>query len=470
MSLVVQRPPLLVETPRAPWLIRRLGPAWPLKALLLLFPVWWALGLASFGFILAAVAMAVQMVRRGGVRLPAGFGVWLLFLVWVLLGVLLLWAQAPGTEPGGGPARLVGYGYRVLWYLAITAALLYPLSLRSRAVPAVEISGWLSTLFLWCVAGGLAAILFPSFEFTSLAERLLPGGGDSFFSTLTHPALATSSEFLGYTQFRPKAPFVYSNTWGNNAGLLLPFFVHSWLNSAQRSRRWSVPVVLALFAIPLANSLNRGLWLGMGVVALYAAFVLLRGKRYYALFGMVVAVILAACVLVTSPLWDTIVLRIETPHSNERRGTVAEVVTTATWQGSPLLGFGTTRKVEGSFASIGGGETPSCHQCAAPPLGTQGFMWRLIFTTGFVGTGLFLGFVTVQLAAHFKRRSAFSVLGCMTLASSLLYFLVYDSLESPLFIMMIAVGLMNRERIEEVGTVASPGEDGHPRAVQWSRS
>ena len=85
--------------------------------------------------------------------------------------------------------------------------------------------------------------------------------------------------------------------------------------------------------------------------------------------------------------------RVETPHSNERRTTVAETVISTTWAGSPLLGYGTTRQVQGSFASIAGGETPDCHQCAAPPVGTQGFLWRLIFTTGFVGTALFFVFM-----------------------------------------------------------------------------
>ena len=51
-----------------------------------------------------------------------------------------------------------------------------------------------------------------------------------------------------------------------------------------------------------------------------------------------------------------------------------------------------TRKMQGSFSSLAGGETEECHQCAAPPLGTQGFMWRLVLTTGLGGTVLCLSF------------------------------------------------------------------------------
>ena len=44
----------------------------------------------------------------------------------------------------------------------------------------------------------------------------------------------------------------------------------------------------------------------------------------------------------------------------------------------------------------------------------------------------------------------------MVLTVSMLFFIVYDSLESPLFILMLAIGLMNRERLEDRSA-------GHPR-------
>jgi hypothetical protein len=104
--------------------------------------------------------------------------------------------------------------------------------------------------------------------------------------------------------------------------------------------------------------------------------------------------------------------------------------------------------VQGSFGSITGGATPDCHQCAAPPMGTQGFVWRMVFTTGFVGTILFYLFLAIQMLRHIRRRDGISVVGCMALTVSLVSFMVYDSLESPLFILMLAVGLMNRQRLE----------------------
>ncbi len=57
--------------------------------------------------------------------------------------------------------------------------------------------------------------------------------------------------------------------------------------------------------------------------------------------------------------------------------------------------------------------------------------------------------MAVQLLRHLGRRTPVAVLGCMTLTTALLLSFVYDSLESPLFITMLALGLMNRERLED---------------------
>lgn len=450
MTVLASRPQAALPSVPPSWLERRLGPAWPLKVLLLGFPLWWALGFASFIFLIVAVPMAIQIAQRGRLRVPAGFGLWLLFLAWMAAGVFVLWADAPGTVDSGELSRLVGFLYRVLWYLAVTVAMLYPLSLSSRVLPAITIARWMAVLFLYCVGFGLAGILFPSFQFVSPMEMIIPGarGGSGFVHALVHPSLTTQSDFLGYAQSRPKAPFVYPNAWGNNVGLLAPFFIYVGLTSKQLWRRLAVPVVLALFALPVAFSLNRGLWLGLCLATVFSVFVLARSGRFAALYVLVISLIVAAIVLVASPLWNTITLRLDTPHSNERRASVAEVVTKTTAIGSPLLGYGTTRQVEGNFTSIAGTGTSACRQCSAPPLGTQGFLWRLIFTTGFVGTALFMAFMATQWFSHIRRRDPFSALGCMTLATSLLFFFVYDSLESPLFMLMLAIGMMNRERLE----------------------
>ncbi len=438
-----------VEEQTESFLVRTLGPAWPLKMLLLGFPLWWALGLASFVFLGAAVAMAAQLISRRQIKLPVGFGVWALFLGWMLIGGFVLYAHAPNTLDGGGPERMVGFVYRAAWYLAVTVAMVYAMNLPERQVPAIKVIKWMGFLFLVSIIGGLAALVVPRFEFPSLVELVVPVGKSGFIYTKVHPSLSTVSDFLGYEQARPKAPFTYANTWGNNVGLLMPFFAYAAAKARQRWQRVAGLVVLLASVVPIAYSLNRGLWLGLGVLCIYGAVVLARMRRFALLYSALAVLTVGLLLAALSPAGQTVALRLETPHSDGRRTTVADVVVQTTWEGSPLVGFGTNRQVIGSFSSLAGGGSPDCHYCAAPPLGTQGFAWRLVLTTGFVGTALFALFMLIQLLAHIRSRDPVIVLGCMAVVLSCFFFIVYDSLESPLFMMMIAIGLMNRRRLAE---------------------
>lgn len=432
---------------------RLLKPGWPLVVLYAGFPLWWALGLAQLVFFAMSAAMAVILWRRGGVRVPRGFGLWLLFLVWVLLGATMVTAQAPGTVPGGGLGRLVGFAVWAGWYANITVVLLYVVN-TARELPSLRVVRLLAWMFVVTAAFGVLAVLAPSLEFRSPVELLLPRGlaSNNWIRTLVHPSLSSSSDFLGYVQPRPTAPFPYSNAWGNNLAMYLPFFVLACCGRDAGWRRKAGPFVLLAAVFPITFSLNRGLWLGLGVAATYAAVRLALNGRTRALQALVALVAVGGAVFVSSPLYDTITLRVETPHSNDRRAGTAETVITTAAAGSPVLGFGTTRTMQGSFSSLAGGETTECHQCAAPPLGTQGFMWRLVLTTGFVGTALCLSFLALQLLRRARGPDPLHVTCCAVLLTAGLCSFVYDSLGSALFTVMIAVGLLARSDLpaEEV--------------------
>lgn len=430
-----------------------LRPGWPLSALFLLFPVWWILGLSHFIFLVLAVPMAWELLRRRPVLAPTGFGLWLLFLVVVASGAVLLWVVPPGTVPVHGAGKLVTFIYRFIWYAAITIVALYVLNLPEREFPTEKVMRLLGLMFVYTTIGGLAGLLLPNASFPSLFELVFPLSNE-FFLSLVHPSLATTSDFLGYDQPRPTAPFSYANAWGNNLGLFLPFFVGSWLGRDAGWRRPVGAVVLVASFLPIAYSLNRGLWAGLiAAVVLVSLRLALMGR--VRVLQVTAALLLAGGIIfVASPLYDTVTLRVNTPHSDERRATVAEEVISKTVALSPVLGYGDTRAVSGSFASIAGGETPECHQCEAPPLGTQGFMWRLIFTTGLLGTFLFMAFATGQLVRFFGAEDPVALVCCSVIFLALVFSFVYDSLESPLFTMMIAIGLLNR-RFVRAGQVAT---------------
>ena len=77
--------------------VRATPAAWPIGALLIGYPVWWALGFGGLAVIVLAVPMAVILWRRRPVRTPPGFGLWLLLLAGYLLSGLMLAEQPPGA-------------------------------------------------------------------------------------------------------------------------------------------------------------------------------------------------------------------------------------------------------------------------------------------------------------------------------------------------------------------------------------
>jgi hypothetical protein len=409
------------------------------------FPIWWALGLAQLIFFMMAFAMAVILYKQRPLRVPRGFTPWLLFLIWMVAGVFMLRAVAPGTVPGGGLGRFANFGVWAGWYVAITIAMLYVTN-TARQVSTLRIVRLLGWMFVVTTGFGVLAVLVPTLEFKSPMELVLPRGivSSNFVRTLIHPSLSSSSDFLGYVQPRPTAPFPYSNAWGNNLALYLPFFLLGWFGRDAGWRRKVGPLVVVAAIFPITFSLNRGLWGALAVAAVYAAVRLALNGRTRPLQALVAALLIGGIVFVSSPLYDTVMLRVETPHSNERRAGTATTVVSTTAEGSPIVGYGTTRTMQGSFSSLAGGETAQCHQCAAPPLGTQGFMWRLVLTTGLGGTALCLSFFALQILRRARGADPLDVTTCTVLIVAILCFFVYDSLGSAMFTALIAIGLMAR--------------------------
>jgi hypothetical protein len=435
------RPPHAVVAPGPRWL----KPGWPLVMLYAPFPLWWALGLAQLIFLVAAASMAVILYRQRTLVVPRGFAIWLLFLAWMLAGVLVVRAIAPGTVPGVGIGRYGGFVVWAGWYFAITVVMLYVVN-TARQVSTQRIVRLLAWMFVVTTGFGVLAVLVPTLEFESVMELTLPRAvtSSNYVRTLVHPSLSSTSDFLGYVQPRPTAPFPYSNAWGNNLAMYLPFFLLAWFGRDAGWRRMVAPLVLVAAVVPITFSLNRGLWGSLGLAAAYAAVRLALNGRTRALQALVAALVVGGMVFVSSPLYDTIQLRVATPHSNDRRAGTATTVISTTLAGSPVVGFGMTRKMEGSFSSLAGGETEECHQCAAPPLGTQGFMWRLMLTTGLGGTLLCLSFLAFQFLRRTRGAIPIHVTGCTVLLVSVLCSFVYDSLGSALFTVFIAIGLMAR--------------------------
>lgn len=430
--------------------------SWPLTLLVVGFPLWWLLGLGAVFPLLVAVPMAWQLVRTRSVRLPKGTGWWALFLVWVLASVTMLWVDAPGAVPGGGPSRLLVYGFRLAWYLACTVVLVWMANADEESVPTRRVVDLLGLMFVVTVLGGLLGTFAPRFEITSPVQMVLPGAiaSNGFVRELIHPQAATASTFLGYEAYRPTAPFAFANSWGANLAMFAPFFLVSWFRRGAGWRRVVGVLVLVAAALPIVYSLNRALWAALGVGALYAVGRLaLRGH----LRGFLVAVgilTLAGAAFAASPLADETVNRLSRAHSNDRRSDLLVLTVTSTLEGSPVAGYGSTRDVQGGFASIAAGSTPDCPACGVPPLGTQGLLWTVIFAHGLVGAALFLAFLVRSAAVSWRSRTAAESLATVSLLFFAITLPVYDTLGMPLFTLMLALGMAWRER-----ATAEPAQD-----------
>jgi hypothetical protein len=427
-------------------------PGWPLVALFAGMPLWWLLGLQEFAFLIFSVPMLLHLVRQRQIRVPQGFGTWLLFLVWLVSGVFVLQVDAPGAVPGNSSARYVTFAYRALWYLCATVALLYVGNTR-KTLPTRRITRALSYLFLVLVGGGLLGVFLPHLQFPSVLEMLLPHGlaSNGFVRSLIHPATAQIQDFLGYAEPRPSAPFTFTNEWGLAIACTMPFLVLEWFRRDAGWRRWAAPAVLALAAIPIVSSLNRGMWLALIASGLFVAVRLALIGRGRALLTLLVCLALGGGLVAVSPLGSLITDRIHTPHSNQGRTNLGTLTAESALSGSPVIGFGSTRDVQGNFVSIAAGATAQCPKCSPPPLGTQGQLWLLLFATGLVGTLLYLGFMLIQAWAHIRLTSPTAIAGLCVLVCQFVTMPVYGAVGPGLFLGMIAVGLLWRERAERHG-------------------
>ena len=436
-----------------PWLSRalrsrgiRLPTHWPFTALVAFFPIWWALGLGSFAIIGFSLPMLLQLRRARPLRVPRGFAFWLCFLAAVLVSGLMLGTTAPDTLPHGAATQLIAYSLRFLNYVAATVLLLYVMNMRGRGLTDRRIVGCLATFFIVAVAGGLLGLAAPGFNFTSPFEWLLPHhlAENSYVRVLVHPAAAQNQDVLGFTAARPKAPFEYTNTWGNVIGLLIVWFT-VWAVRARGRGRVVAVVVLCIALVPIVNSLNRGLWVGLGLGLLLLAVRLAMSGRLVTVIGLAAAVSTLAVVVLASPLATVVQERINHGHSNDIRTNLAEAAFKGATE-SPVIGWGTTREVRGSYQSIAVGTTSGCARCGNADIGSTGHFWLTIFAQGFVGMALYLGFFLSVLWFYRGQRTAIGIGAQMTIIMSLWFMFVYSAVGWPLALQMIAVGVLWRQK------------------------
>lgn len=454
---------------------RRLLPrAWPITLLLVGFPVLWALGLSAFATQIVAIPMAIELVRRRPIKVPAGFGIWILFLLCSAVGFLVLGVNPPGTVPDSFAGRLIGYGVRETSYIAITIVLLYVGNLTERELSERRLIRQLSFFFVTVTVGGVLGLIWPNFSFTSLFELFVPGSirAIPYVGRLIHPAFAQVQELGGDLIPRPAAPFAFTNTWGSQLSLLGIWFVVGWLVAFSRSQRVLALLVGVAAAIALVYSVNRGAWLGVVLGIVFVVVVLAIRGHLVPLAGLLIAMIVGTQVFLHSPLQDIFQTRAQNGVSNDIRSFTTKKAFELSAR-SPVIGFGSTRSAVGSATSIAIGRTPSCPTCGNVSIGINGSFFTLLVSSGFGGVVLFFGFWGHQAWRSRRDRSLVGIACQLTLLTAAFYSFFYTI---ELTVPFVVLALMWRRRAtngrngDRAQPSYSPGTDSDRGPARGMRS
>ena len=404
-------------------------PRWPLTVMFVLFPLWWVLGPGEAVWILLAGVMLLLLNRHGRIRIPRGFGIWLLFLLWMVCSVI-------GIDTEG---RMIGFIYRALLYLTVTVAFLYVYNARVTLTPRYVL-GVLTIFWLVVVAGGYLGVLWPLFSINTPLLAVLP-------QWLTTNDLIQEMVVRRATQYnpnswlqldpRPSAPFLYTNGWGNAYSVLTPMVI-AYLALVRRERRfwWLLPVVPLSF-VPAFLTLNRGMFIGLGVALAYILIRSVLQGNFRAILTVVGIAVLASVALVTLPIAERLTERVESSSSTEDRASLYIEAFERTLE-QPVFGYGSPRPSETT---------------GAPSVGTQGQFWMVMFSHGFPGAALFMGWLAWAYLRSLRERDPVGLACNTVLLLTLVESLYYGIMTAGLMVAMLAaaVALRPEEDAEPTG-------------------
>jgi O-antigen/teichoic acid export membrane protein len=365
----------------------RLPITWPLVVLFIAFPLWWVLGLSSFIWSVITAPLLVALIWRQRTKAPAPIVLYFAFTSWVLMSGLQL-------ESG---TKIMTFAYRLTLYVCGGLLFLYVYNLpRSRGLDR-RVLHILTIFWMIVVIGGYVGIVGGAHSFTALIEYVLPRGARTqpFVQELVQPVLANVQNLFGFPVPRPAAPFPYTNNWGGNIAVLTPVALAAMSVTRAGLRRRMIAVFLVASVVPMIVSLNRAMFISLGVGLLYVAIRLAGRGRVATLVSLLVLIIGLVLVIAVSPLRHLVIANVSSTHgnSNTTRASVGQQAIEGA-NSSPLFGLGGPQAVTG--------------QGGTPPIGTQGQLWAILYSNGYIATALFIGFF---LAVLWQTRRAAGTAG-----------------------------------------------------------
>jgi len=349
-------------------------PVWPLSLMFGLTPLWWVLGGFYLFWPVGGALLVAVLIRRGGVELPRVVGWWLAFLGLAVLSLFRL-------PIGGAWATPL---LRLSFYLTALAVLGYVYLALREGTPWRQVFRPLMWFWLSLVALGWLGVLRPGFHMVTPVEVVLPNGvaSNPFIQDLVHMFATEFSQVSNTPTRRPSAPFPYTNNWGSTFALLLPCVIAYLMSVRDGLLRKVLLVSLPLSLPPAFFTLNRGMFVSLGVVMLYVGMrALARGnpRLVASVVGLLLAVGVAWLVI---PVDEMIAERVsESNTTTDRLGLYLETIQRV--KESPLLGYGAPAAADTTSA--------------AAPVGTQGQVWLVMFSHGIPALLCFLAFFVVAM-------------------------------------------------------------------------
>jgi hypothetical protein len=419
----------------------QLRPGWPVLAILVLFPLWYVLGLGGFIWIILAVPLLVHLVLAKSWRVPRGFIIWVFYLVWVALSAIQI----------SHSTNWLTYAYRTASYVAATLAFIYLVNTDEKGLPTRRIVNAFTVFWIFIVIGGYAAMAAPAFSFSTPTQKLLGHlGSNKLLLALIHPTLAQAQalggvEAIGHAIARPAAPFAYTNWWGANFAFLVPFVILAIRQARTRLVRVGLAGMLLVSVVPFIYSINRGAWLSLIVGGLYAWVRFAARRRGRAALGGLALIAVIAVAVFATPLGSVVQARIGHEGSTSLRLLLIQQ-SGQNALGSPLVGYGVPLP-------------PPVSQYSLPNVGTQGQLWLVLVSVGIPGTVFFLLWLLYVFWCSRSLSDPVSFTVHVAILIGMIQLPFYGWMPTEMFIVMAAAALVWRSReppAADAGLIEAP--------------
>jgi hypothetical protein len=233
--------------------------------------------------------------------------------------------------------------------------------------------------------------------------------------------------------------------------MLTPFAICAMTQAKTRAWRRTLQISMALSLVPVVFSLNRGLWLSLGIGIVYATIRFgMRGD--FRQVGRVLAVIaILAAVVSLSPLGDLAQGRFQ--HKTGDAGRIQrDQEAQQRLLESPLLGFAAP--------------LPSSDPTQSS-VGTESEIFLLVFSHGIPGLGLWMLWFFYTLFRSARWRSPWAFWAHVSLLIALIQVPYYEITERlPLMLVAAAIAYRVMMRGPETETESEPAPE---RPIQPTR-